>query len=99
MNNVNRIVRNEDQPLTKPRFTKLGFKKARLPEEAYKLLLDHWNQGKDKAVVEPWSKSDCHTNFYEVDIGSRPLLDLLVSMVCICFSNGGGGVVWIKRYP
>ena len=59
-----RIIRNEEQPQTKPRYTALGFKKARIPEDLYKIMWERYKAGPQ--IVEPWPKSDCHTNFYEV---------------------------------
>jgi len=56
----------------------VAFASGKLPPQVYQILRDHWEAGKEHAVVEPWSKSDCHTNFYEVfktfnwkDIGTR----------------------------
>lgn len=94
-----RIIRNEEQPQSKPFFTELGFYKTRMPDDIYQLILNRFNvrqhaartmiarrgetervvsfllllcvcvmmqEGKHNPTVEPWSKSDCHTNFFEV---------------------------------
>ena len=58
-----RVVRNENQPQTKPRYTPLGFKRARIPDDIYEMLLHRYNTG--ERTWEPWPKSDCHTNFFE----------------------------------
>jgi len=58
-----RVLRNEDQPQTKPRYTALGFKKARIPSDIYQVMLNRYKTG--ERISEPWPKSDCHTNFFE----------------------------------
>ncbi len=58
-----RVLRNEDQPQTKPRYTPLGFKRARIPEDIYQLMWNRYKTG--ERITEPWPKSDCHTNFFE----------------------------------
>ncbi|EWM21003.1 hypothetical protein Naga_100081g21 [Nannochloropsis gaditana] len=61
--NKGRVVRNEVQPKTKPRYTALGFKKTRIPDAVYQVLLNRYHSGEH--ILEPWPKSDCHTNFFE----------------------------------
>lgn len=59
-----RVLRNEQQPATKPRYTALGFKKSRVPDDVFKIMWDRYKTGEE--ITEPWPKSDCHTNFFEV---------------------------------
>jgi hypothetical protein len=59
-----RVLRNEQQPATKPRYTALGFKKSRVPDDIFKIMWDRYKTGEE--ITEPWPKSDCHTNFFEV---------------------------------
>ncbi len=58
-----RVLRNEQQPATKPRYTALGFKKTRVPDDIFKIMWDRYKTGEE--ITEPWPKSDCHTNFFE----------------------------------
>ena len=59
-----RVLRNEQQPSTKPRYTALGFKKTRVPDDVFQIMWDRYKTGEE--ITEPWPKSDCHTNFFEV---------------------------------
>lgn len=58
-----RVQRNEKQPASKPRYTALGFKKTRVPDEVFQIMWDRYKTAQE--VTEPWPKSDCHTNFFE----------------------------------
>lgn len=64
MENRMRVLRNELQPASKPRYTALGFKKSRVPDDVYQIMWNRYKTG--ERVTEPWPKSDCHTNFFEV---------------------------------
>lgn len=61
--NRNRVLRNEKQPGTKPRYTALGFKKTRVPEDVFQIMWARYKTGEE--ITEPWPKTDCHTNFFE----------------------------------
>jgi len=76
-NNVDRIVRNQHAPADYPRYTELGIKKGKLPPRAFEILRNRWDSGKDRAIIEPWPASDCHTNYYEVGGGFPVYLSVM----------------------
>lgn len=57
-----RMEMNVDQPATQHNYTELGFKKLKVPKEAWEPLLAFWNDNKDKMAIENWPAGNTYTN-------------------------------------
>eukprot|EP00597_Dinobryon_sp_UTEXLB2267_P003932 CAMPEP_0170074378 /NCGR_PEP_ID=MMETSP0019_2-20121128/11679_1 /TAXON_ID=98059 /ORGANISM="Dinobryon sp., Strain UTEXLB2267" /LENGTH=372 /DNA_ID=CAMNT_0010284615 /DNA_START=359 /DNA_END=1477 /DNA_ORIENTATION=+ len=56
---------NLDQPKTEHNYTKLGFKKTKVPEAAWKPLLQFYEKYKDQAQTELWPRGYTYVNTWE----------------------------------
>ncbi|CAB1098264.1 unnamed protein product [Ectocarpus sp. CCAP 1310/34] len=64
-----RVMLNEYQPVTVPKFTELGYKKEKLNPDTYAYLMEWYHsQMENKApVTEKWAPDNTYVNHWEVD--------------------------------
>lgn len=60
-----RIQSNLDQPKSQYNYTEVGFKKLRVPIDAWKPLIDFWEANKGSPTLEEWTEGNIITNNWE----------------------------------
>eukprot|EP00558_Chaetoceros_sp_UNC1202_P011579 CAMPEP_0197240252 /NCGR_PEP_ID=MMETSP1429-20130617/6576_1 /TAXON_ID=49237 /ORGANISM="Chaetoceros sp., Strain UNC1202" /LENGTH=407 /DNA_ID=CAMNT_0042699851 /DNA_START=1 /DNA_END=1224 /DNA_ORIENTATION=+ len=64
-NDEERITHNQHQAHSMVNFTDVGYKKIKAPENVYNMLLDFWNENKDKEEDESWFVGNAFVNYWE----------------------------------
>jgi hypothetical protein len=60
-----RVKMSLDQPRTQHNYTKVGFKKLRLPEGVYKTIKNFYENNKHKPHLENWPRGNTYTNHWD----------------------------------
>jgi len=60
-----RVAMTRRQPSGMINYTDTGFKKIRAPEKAFKLIKTFWDNNRQKASLEGWSKGNTYINQWE----------------------------------
>ncbi|KAG5178579.1 hypothetical protein JKP88DRAFT_79394 [Tribonema minus] len=60
-----RVRNNVQQPVGLPRFTDVGFKKIRVPDDVWDMLVTYYRQNKQNPKIERWGKGNVYTNNLE----------------------------------
>lgn len=65
MTEEQRIDQCLNQPKMHHNYTELGFKKMKVPDDIWKLILEFWNANKNNINAEQWPRGNTYTNHWE----------------------------------
>jgi len=60
-----RVNMNFDQPRSQHNYTKVGFRKQKLPEDVYAIIKTFYENNKDKPHLENWPAGNTYTNHWD----------------------------------
>ena len=60
-----RVNMNYDQPRNQHNYTKIGFKKLKLPDEVFSIISKFYENNKDKPHAENWPPGNTYTNHWD----------------------------------
>mmetsp|Transcript_11376 Transcript_11376/g.16920 ORF Transcript_11376/g.16920 Transcript_11376/m.16920 type:complete len:468 (-) Transcript_11376:74-1477(-) len=60
-----RLSNNVVQPQGLPRFTEVGFKKIRVPDDVWDTIISYYRNNKNRPKIEQWQKGNVYTNNIE----------------------------------
>ncbi len=64
-NEKDRLRMNRDQPKTQHNYTVIGFKHIKVPEDAWQMITNFYNQNKENAKLEKWYRGNTIVNTWE----------------------------------
>jgi hypothetical protein len=82
---ADRVKMSLRQPTSMQNYMDFGFKKARMPDELWKLLKTFWDKNKDKKMLENWNTGNTYTNHW-----AAPTYMVSVENTSL---RGGGGTL------
>jgi prolyl 4-hydroxylase len=56
------MAMGRSQPATQVNYTEIGFKKIRLPKEAWDPLIEYYNANKEGQQIEAWGRGNTYVN-------------------------------------